>query len=35
MLEEFYDRINLKSELSDLSKVICAIYIRKINPSRI
>ena len=26
MLEEFYDRINLKSELSDLSKVICEKY---------
>lgn len=26
MLEEFYERINLKSELSDLSKVICEKY---------
>lgn len=26
MLEEFYDRINLKSHLSDLSKVICEKY---------
>ena len=26
MLEEFYDRINLKSDLSDLSKVICKKY---------
>ena len=26
MLEEFYERINLKSELSDLSKVICKKY---------
>ncbi len=26
MLEEFYDRINLKSDLSDLSKVICEKY---------
>ena len=26
MLEEFYERINLKSELSDLSKIICEKY---------
>lgn len=26
MLEDFYERINLKSELSDLSKVICEKY---------
>mgnify|MGYP005789747647 FL=1 len=26
MFEEFYDRINLKSELSDLSKIICEKY---------
>lgn len=26
MLEDFYDRINLKSDLSDLSKVICEKY---------
>ncbi|MCI8446314.1 MAG: hypothetical protein HFH31_02335 [Bacilli bacterium] len=26
MLEEFYERINLKSKLSDLSKIICEKY---------
>lgn len=26
MLEEFYERINLKSKLADLSKVICEKY---------
>ena len=26
MLDDFYDRISLKSDLSDLSKVICEKY---------
>lgn len=26
MLEEFYNRINIKSNLSDLSKIICEKY---------